>query len=91
MLVKKYCQYKRVGVYGLGYKINSDITIDSQPLELVRKLKEQGITVETYDPNLPELSTVNNEKELTEKTEIVLLCFPYKTEIECEEIWRNLG
>jgi len=89
LIAKKYSKYKRIGVYGLGYKINSDITTDSQPLELIRKLREKGKIVETYDPFLPELSTVNNEEELAKKSDIVLLCFPYKTKIECEEIWKS--
>lgn len=88
-IVDKYSRYNKIGIYGLGYKINSDIITDSQPLELVEKFRKKGKIVETYDPNLPELSTVQNERELAQKTEIVLLCFPYKTNIECEKIWKE--
>jgi len=88
-IAEKYRAYDRIGVYGLGYKPYSDITTDSQPLELVRVLRDMGKTVETYDPYLPELSTVKSEEELEEKTDIVLLCFPYNTKIKCERIWRT--
>lgn len=79
----KICKpYEKIGMYGIGYKLGSDITTDSQGWILVNRLKDLGKKVEVYDPYNKKLSSVANEHELANKTDIVILTLPYKTKLK---------
>lgn len=49
----------RVVLLGAAFKSNVDDTRNSPYYDIKSELEEYGVTVETYDPNLPELSSVN--------------------------------
>jgi len=80
-------EYKRVGVYGIGYKVGSEILTDSQGWILVQELKKLGKHVEIYDPYNAEESTVKTEEELAKKSDIIILTLPYKTRINVINLW----
>jgi UDP-glucose 6-dehydrogenase len=80
-------EYKRIGVYGIGYKVGSEILTDSQGWILVQELKKLGKHVEIYDPYNTEESTVKTEEELAKKSDIVILTLPYKTKIKVTNLW----
>lgn len=48
----------RVVLLGAAFKSNVEDTRNSPYYDLKSELEEYGVTVETYDPNLPDLSTV---------------------------------
>ncbi|MFA5359800.1 MAG: nucleotide sugar dehydrogenase [Patescibacteria group bacterium] len=71
--VKKSVKGTKIGILGLSYKANVGDLRESPSLKIKKILEKKGAVIETYDPYLPELSTVKNLNEILKKTEAILL------------------
>jgi len=74
---------KKVGVMGLAFKANIGDTRLSPALKIVDILKSKQAAVETYDPYVPELSTVASLDDLLEKSDYIILATDH-------DVFRNM-
>jgi len=75
-----------VGILGLTYKPDTDVTEESQSLQLACALKEKGISVIAYDPSLlpteTEVELASTLHECVDKSDLVVLATPWKSIID---------
>lgn len=62
-----------VGILGLSYKANINDLRESPALEVIEHLKKHSAQVETFDPFIPEHSTVSSLEELLEKSDALVV------------------
>ncbi len=65
--IKKSLKGSNIGILGLSYKADVGDLRESPALKIMKKLKEKGAILHTFDPYLPEMSTVKNVRELLKK------------------------
>lgn len=76
--IKKALKGSNVGILGLSYKADVGDLRESPALKIMEKLKEKGAILHTFDPYLPEMSTVKNIQELLKKSEAIILTTNHK-------------
>lgn len=88
----------RIGILGLTYKLDTNITEEAAGRLLANELNRRGLTVFEYDPAVPVLGT--SAERLVEQSDVIVVTLPHpefalpvehwrgKTVIDC---WRSLG
>ena len=82
----------RIGILGLAYKPNTNVTEGSQPLELARVLARKGFEVHVYDPAMARIPVQalnfkleGDAKECVANTDICVIATPWASFAEIEK------
>jgi len=86
----------RVGILGLTYKPNTNVTEESQGMLLVDRLKEEGISVSVYDPSAQHMdiakefvgfSSDASLKQCVQASDVVVITTPWEEFREMDPRW----
>lgn len=83
---------KRISVLGITYKPNTSLTVESQALEITRKLQDRGYEVVVYDPHgaenakqqLEKVNFADSLRSCVRNGQIVFIAVPWKSFYELE-------